>query len=217
MTPTTPDDNSIRGTTALLDDVLSQLQAQHGSDAKISIGELVDALKARAYGVILLLMALPCCLPFIYILPQIMAFPMLFLTWQLASGRTTVWLPENLRKRRFGISLLATTVSKARPWLERFEFFAGPRIAAATEGNGLRLIGALLMIPCASILVPLPLTNSVPGLGVAIAAIGLIERDGLLTIIGLIVGLIWVAALLIGGGALLSFLISFLSETVSGV
>ena len=74
--------------------MLSQLQATHGTDARISLGELTDALKARAYGVILLLMALPCCLPFVYILPQIMAFPMLFLTWQLASGRTTVWLPD---------------------------------------------------------------------------------------------------------------------------
>jgi len=210
-------DTNIRGTTALLDDVLSQLQANHGADAKISLGELTDALKARAYGVILLLMALPCCLPFVYILPQIMALPMLYLTWQLASGRTTVWLPDMLRKRRFGIELLANTVSRARPWLKRFEFIAGPRLAEGSEGMGLRIIGGLLMIPCASILIPLPLTNSVPGLGVAIASVGLIERDGLLIVLGLVVGLIWVAGLLIGGGALLTYLVDFVGEVTSGL
>jgi len=210
-------EHEIRGTTALLDDVLSQLQTTHGSDAKISLGELTDALKARAYGVILLLMALPCCLPFVYILPQIMAFPMLFLTWQLVSGRTTVWLPDRLRNRRFSIGLLANTVSKARPWLKRFEFIAGPRIGAISEGFGLRVVGALLMIPCASILIPLPLTNSVPGLGVAIASVGLIERDGLLILLGLVIGLIWVAGLLVGGGALLTYLTDFLSEALSGI
>ncbi|MGI9353694.1 MAG: exopolysaccharide biosynthesis protein [Rhizobiaceae bacterium] len=217
MTTTDTGEHEIRGTTALLDDVLSQLRASHSVDAKISLGELTDALKARAYGVILLLMALPCCLPFVYILPQIMAFPMLFLTWQMASGRTTVWLPDRLRDRHFGIELLANTVSRARPWLKRFEIIAGPRIAAVSEGIGLRIIGALLTIPCASILIPLPLTNSVPGLGVAIASVGLIERDGLLILLGLIIGLIWVAGLLIGGSALLTYLMDFMSEALSGI
>ncbi|MDD9910444.1 MAG: exopolysaccharide biosynthesis protein [Ahrensia sp.] len=207
--------DGIRGTTALLDDVLSQLQQTHGIDAKISLGQLTDALQARAYGVILLLMALPCCLPFVYLLPQIVAFPMLFLTWQLASGRNTVWLPENLHKRQFRISLLAGTVSRARPWLKRFEFIAGPRLASLSEGIGLRIVGGLLMIPCASILVPLPLTNSVPGLGVSIAAIGLVERDGVLILLGLIIGLVWVAALAIGGGALLTYLIDLATGLVS--
>ena len=107
----------MRGTTALLDDVLSGIIAERGNDATITLGDLIDALKTRAYGVIMLLMALPCCLPFVYILPQIVAFPMLFLAWQMASGRTTVWMPEKLRNRQFRIAMLATTVSRARPWL----------------------------------------------------------------------------------------------------
>lgn len=208
----TDTNHSVRGTTVLLDDVLSQLQSAHGDDAKISIGELTDALDARAYGVILLLMALPCCLPFVYILPQIVAFPMLFLAWQMAAGRTKVWLPENLRKRQFGISLLSATVSRARPWLKKFELIAGPRIRVLSEGIGLRIVGSLLLIPCASILIPLPLTNSVPGLGVSIASVGLIERDGLLIIVGLAIGLIWVLALIIGGQAALSFLFNFIQS-----
>lgn len=204
--------NDVRGTTALLDDVLGQLRSAHGDDAKISLGELTYALDARAYGVILLLMALPCCLPFVYILPQIVAFPMLFLAWQLAAGRTKVWLPEKLRSREFGISLLSTTVSRARPWLKRFELLAGPRIRGLSEGIGLQIVGALLLIPCASILIPLPLTNSVPGLGVSIASVGLIERDGLLIILGLVIGLLWVLALIIGGQAAIAYLFDLLKN-----
>jgi hypothetical protein len=207
-------DHDIRGTTALLDDVLSDLVESHGDGATIMLGELIDALKIRAYGVIMLLMALPCCLPFVYLLPQIVAFPMLFLAWQMASGRATVWLPENLRKRSFRISILASTVTRARPWLKRFEIVAGPRLGFLSEGAGLRIIGALLLIPCASILVPLPLTNTVPGMGVAMASVGLIERDGLLILLGLIVGLIWVAALIIGGEAAISFLIDTVRSAI---
>ncbi|MFD0914943.1 exopolysaccharide biosynthesis protein [Pseudahrensia aquimaris] len=214
MAYTQTNDQPILGTTALLDDVLARLVVKHGAEARISLGALTDTLESRAYGVILLLMALPCCLPFVYGLPQIVALPMLFLIGQLAIGRTRVWLPESLRKREFSINLLAKTVARGRPWLKRFEIVAGPRVGWVSEGLGLRIIGALLLIPCASILVPLPLTNTVPGLGVAIAAIGLIERDGLLILFGLIVGLIWVAALIIGGQAAITFLIDFVRNLI---
>lgn len=205
--------NKPRGTTALLDDVLSQLHETHGEDATVSLSTLSDALRARAFGVLLLLLALPCCLPFVYVLPQIVALPMLYLTVQLARGRTVLILPEKLGQRRFRISVLAGTVARARPWLRRFEFIAGPRFTSLSEGVGLRVVGALLTIPCLSILVPLPLTNSVPGLGVAIAAVGLVERDGLLILLGLIIGLAWVALLAVGGPTLLYYII----ETIRGM
>ncbi len=203
-----PADRPMRSTSALLDDVLGALTRQHGDVASITLGALVDALGSRAFGLFLLLMALPCCLPFIYGLPQIVAFPMLFLVGQLALGREILWLPESLRKRSFRISTLASTVHTARPWLDRLEFLAGPRIRFLSEGRGLQIVAILLLVPCASILIPLPLTNSVPGLGVAIASVGLVQRDGLLIVSGLFIGLFWVAALITGGEAAISFLIS---------
>ncbi|MEL6743919.1 MAG: exopolysaccharide biosynthesis protein [Pseudomonadota bacterium] len=198
----------VHGTTALLEALLTNLKAQHGEGSSVSLSALAAALKSRAYGVILLLMALPCCLPFVYLLPQIVALPMLALCAQLALGRTQVWLPQKLASRQLPVDGLAGTVARAAPWLKRMEFFARPRLTFLTEGVMLRVLGGLLIIPCASILVPLPLTNTVPGIGVAIAAGGLIERDGLLILLGLIMGLIWVAALIIGGEAAISFLIA---------
>ena len=52
------------------------------------------------------------------------------------------------------------------------------------------------MLFCASILVPLPLTNSAPGVALAVAALGLLTRDGILVLIGLIWGLAWIALLI---------------------
>ena len=207
-------DAELRGTTALLDDLLGKLVDKHGADASVDIGTLIDALRGRAYGVIMLLMALPCCLPFVYGLPQIVALPMLALAWQMAAGREVVWLPAGLRRRTFRISLLAGTVARARPWLKRFEILAGPRLAFLSAGTGLRVVGAILLVPCASILIPLPLTNSMPALGVAIVSVGLIERDGLLILFGLFVGLAWVAALIIGGEAAISWFITFARSLV---
>ncbi|MGV6800945.1 MAG: exopolysaccharide biosynthesis protein [bacterium] len=169
-----------------------------------SLGQLIEALDERAYGFLLLLLALPCCLPFVYALPQIVALPMLALAAQLAMGRETPWLPASLRERHFPIAMMHNTVERAEKyggWIERITH---TRLAVISDGVGARIVGALLIIPCASILIPLPLTNTTPGIGVAITALGLIERDGLLIIGGLAIGLFWVFILIFFGAEAVS-------------
>ena len=194
---------------------LEAIAATFGPGERITVGELFARMEERAYGLLLLILALPCCLPFVYILPQIVALPMLLLAGQLAMGRTSPWLPEKLAQRSFEADTLKQVIARARPWLRFAEWFAYPRLAFLTDGFALRIFGALLLIPTASILVPLPLTNSVPGIGVAIVAIGLIERDGLLVIGGMILGLGWVAALIIGGQAAIALLMDLVKGTIS--
>lgn len=164
--------------------------------ATASLGDVMDRLDERAFGFLLLLLALPCCLPFVYVLPQIVALPMLALAGQLAAGRQHPWLPRRLRARRFSIPAFRAVVERSAKYARWLERLARPRFAPATGRWGLRLVGALLIAPCLSILVPLPSTNTVPGIGVAVAALGLIERDGVLVMLGLVIGLAWVALLL---------------------
>ncbi|MFX3680633.1 MAG: exopolysaccharide biosynthesis protein [Hyphomicrobiales bacterium] len=165
-------------------------------------------MEERAFGLLLLILALPCCLPFVYLLPQLVALPMVVLAWQMAMGRRAPWLPETLRKRRLPVESLLDVVDRTRRYGGGFvERLAHPRLVGLTGDRGTRVIGALLVVPCLSILVPLPLTNTVPGFGVSLAAVGLIERDGLFVIAGLLVGLAWVLLLAVGGPALIYFLV----------
>ncbi|WP_252915616.1 exopolysaccharide biosynthesis protein [Hoeflea alexandrii] len=184
--------------------------------ATISLGALSDLMQERAFGLLLLVLALPCCLPFVYILPQLVALPMVVLATQMAMGRRAPWLPETLRKRQLPVAGLLDVVSRAKRyggWLERF---AHPRFPSFTGDRANRVIGALLIVPCLSILVPLPLTNTVPGIGVALVAVGLIERDALFVVMGLIAALVWVAILVIGGPALIYFIINFALNRSAG-
>jgi hypothetical protein len=196
-----------RGALAKIEHIL---RSQNGGDisAEITLGELSDAMEERAFGLLLLILALPCCLPFVYLLPQLVALPMVVLAWQMAMGRRAPWLPETLRKRRLPVESLLDVVDRTRRYGGGFvERLAHPRLVGLTGDRGTRVIGALLVVPCLSILVPLPLTNTVPGFGVSLAAVGLIERDGLFVIAGLLVGLAWVLLLAVGGPALIYFLI----------
>ena len=210
----TPDDfpqGSARslGAIALLRAILTDLGGRRASvegagDDKAgkptaTLGAVIDRLDERAFGFMLLLLALPCCLPFVYLLPQIVALPMMALAAQLAIGRSSPWLPAKLAAREFEITGFADVLDRSARYVGWFEAFARPRLHSVTGPIGGRLVGLLLIAPCASILVPLPATNTVPGIGVAIASVGLIERDGLLTVLGLLIGLVWIGALLIFG------------------
>lgn len=184
---------------AFLRGILSELKGSAKADSEeaqtATLGDVITRLDERAFGMMLLLLALPCCLPFIYLLPQIVALPMLALAGQLALGRHAPWLPAKLKNRNFQIHHFEGVLERSDKYLGVIERFAKPRLTFLTDQPGIRVIGVLLIIPTASILIPLPSTNTVPGIGVAIASLGLIERDGILILLGLMIGLCWVALL----------------------
>ncbi|MDZ7629503.1 MAG: exopolysaccharide biosynthesis protein [Parvularculaceae bacterium] len=166
------------------------------AEAEAMLGTLVDRLDERAFGLLLLLLALPCVPPFVYLLPQIVALPMLALAGQMAAGRQSPWFPSAIRDRRLRLAEFTKVLDFSERYVRWFEAIARPRLPGITGRTGARITGALLLIPAASVLAPFPGTNTVPGIGIAIAALGLVQRDGLLVILGLVIGLAWVSAFL---------------------
>ena len=160
-----------------------------------SLRQIMDRLDERAFGAMLFILALPCCIPFLYLVPQIVALPMMALAAQMAAGREEPWLPTKLADRKINKEGLASTARGGRKWFGWVEAIARPRLTFLTGKGPERVIGAILCVFCASILLPFPMTNTVPGFAVALASFGLIQRDGLLVIGGLILGSAWVSFL----------------------
>jgi hypothetical protein len=73
-----------------------------------------------------------------------------------------------------------------------------------------QLVGLALVLFSASILVPLPGTNTVPGIAVVIVAMGLLQRDGVLVILGGLLGTAWIASLVFAGASLVSLIRAWL-------
>ncbi len=173
----------------------------------VSLGWILERIHERAFGLFLLVLALPCCVPFLYGVPQIVALPMLAVTAQMLAGRRAPWLPARLAARRVSEESHARMVSRAEPWLRALEAVSRPRLSALTRPPLDRLTALALTLFAASILVPLPGTNTVPGIAVAIAAIGLLERDGLLVLGGATLGGAWIAVLIGAGTWIASMLL----------
>ena len=169
----------------------------------LTLGEFMEKLGERAFGVILFALAIPVCIPFLYGIPQVISLPMLALATQMAAGRHEPWLPRKFAARRLSKSGLARMGRIANRWFGWIENIARPRLLFLSGRTGERIVGAIFCLFCVSILTPLPLTNSAPGVAIAVAALGLISRDGILVLLGVIWGLIWIAILAIGGPALI--------------
>ena len=64
---------------------LARLVADAESDT-VTLAWVLDQLHARAFGLFLLILALPCCIPFLYGVPQVVALPLLFIAGQMVLG-----------------------------------------------------------------------------------------------------------------------------------
>lgn len=172
--------------------------AREAPEEGLTLGAFSHALGERVFGVLLFALAIPVCIPFLYGIPQIVALPMMALAIQMAAGREEPWLPGKFAARIMPKADLERMASGARKWFGWVEALARPRLLFLSGPGPERVVGAIFVLFCASILVPLPATNTTPGIGIALASIGLITRDGLLIVLGLALGTVWIALLVIG-------------------
>ena len=75
-----------------------------------------------------------------------------------------------------------------------------------TTHNAEKIIGFFTLLFSSFIVMPMPLSNFIPGFGILIISFGLLGKDGLVVICGIIVGLVGMAisitAVLLGVEAL---------------
>ena len=74
---------------------------------------IMAQLHERAFGLFLLVLALPCCIPFLYGVPQVVALPLMFISAQMLLGRDTPWLPRRLGARTVSKQALTDLSLKA--------------------------------------------------------------------------------------------------------
>lgn len=170
-------------------------EALHGmvrknSADKISLYEVKSALHERGFGLIMLIFSLPLCLPLplppgATALPSI---PLLLFSLQMVVGRDSPWVPMWLGKKTIKRQTLAMIIEKGAPYLQKVERFLRPRFSFTSSLGGERLVGLFCLIFSASIAVPLPLTNFIPAIGIAIMSLGLLSKDGITIIAGMFVG-----------------------------
>jgi hypothetical protein len=171
--------------------VLQQIDAVTGPEG-IKVSEIVDRLDERAFGLLLLLLAIPCLVPG---LPgaQIIAIPIFLLAAQILIGRHEPWLPGWFTRLQVEKGWLASIAGFADKRLRWTEALSRPRLRFIASGLGERVLALFMLV--AAVTVMLPITNTVPSLSLTLMALGLIQRDGLFALAGALVAALWIGAL----------------------
>ena len=169
---------------------------------EIAVGELIDGLRDRAFGAVLLVFAAPNMLP--VTLPGtslLTSLPILLVSVQLLLGWRELHVPARLAQRRLPRAGLQMVVARLTPWLQRAERITRPRLALLVSPPAERLVGAVGLILGVVLFFPIPLGNIPPGVSIALLGLGLMERDGRMIAIGLgaaVLSVLIVGAILMG-------------------
>lgn len=150
---------------------------------RVSVGELVDKLDSRAHGVLLLVLALPMCVPNIPGISTIFGFLMLAPAIQLSLGSKRLWLPRRARAWEVDCGAMRRTFGLAIPPLRSVEHLIKPRWARLTRFPATVFVGLQTLLMALILILPIPFANWPPGMTVAITAIALLQRDGVLMLL----------------------------------
>lgn len=195
-------------------DICTEIEAlidvSHG-DA-ITLGEIIHRLRERGFGMLMMLLVLPNCVP-IPVPPgtsTVFSIPLIFLAAQMLYGRKEPWIPQRLAEKKIRLHYLRRMAAAVLPRLRYMQKFIAPRFAFASSKAGERLVGLCWLLLALSIAVPLPMTNFLPGMGILVSAFGLLNRDGYIMLAGLAIGmlglLLTTSVLVLGSAAILALL-----------
>lgn len=179
-----------------LSDLLASTKAAFTAN-RISIDAILEAFHERGFGLLLFLFALPGAVPIpMPGLNTLFAIPLIILTFQQMLGFHTVWMPRRLKSATISHDHFHAIIDWALPYTERMEYLFKPRLSFMTQGIFSRLIGASGLVMAITGALPLLFVNTVPAVGVAIMGIGVMMRDGVAVIVGMVVGLLWTVCIL---------------------
>lgn len=165
-----------------LSSILTQI-ADH-AEPRISVAELTQMFGGRAIGALLFVFGLACMLPLPPGATTIFGFPLVLLAPQLIIGASAPWLPEGVKNRTISTADLKKGLPRLVSWLRKVEAISRPRLVFLFNPIGERLIGVVCLALALVLILPIPGGNILPALAVSALAFALIQRDGVILLLG---------------------------------
>lgn len=173
--------------------MLINLSLKKQADDTVSIEDMITLIATKAFYFVILIFSFPVALPLPYPpgFPSICAIPIFLLSFQMVINKKIVILPRFVRDYRIKLGLIRLVISKSDRIFRILSKMIQPgRLKKVASENITILYGVLFLALSICILIPFPGTNFIPAVGIFIASLGLLFKDGLLVIIGSITGLI---------------------------
>lgn len=169
---------------------------------RVALGDLVGVFGDRAFGMMLLVLAIPNVIP-IPGLSTVVGLPTILLGLQMLMGSQRPWLPRRLAAATIERGKLVEVLERVLPRIAWMERRLRPRLPHFTTDAAERVAGLMIVVLAAVLCLPIVFGNLPPALAIGLIALGLIEKDGLFVIAGMVSGVLalaFVGAIVFGLG-----------------
>ncbi len=178
-------------------------------DGDVQVGPLVDELGAQGMLMLVILLTLVFLIPVsIPGVSTVFGAVIVLVGVSRMAGRP-LWMPGAVRRRSVPAGRMRAALDTGLKWVRRLERITRPgRMAGLTRGRAVGLFNdAALILGAVLLMAPfgfIPFSNTVPGVALMCLAIGLLQRDGLMVLLGHVMNVVTIVyfAILIGGGGL---------------
>ncbi|PNK61039.1 exopolysaccharide biosynthesis protein [Psychrobacter sp. FDAARGOS_221] len=175
-----------------LTEVLEAIEPDNDS-GKSSIGDIMEALESRGFGPLLFAPALIAVMPTGGIpgVPTVCGVIIALLSVQMIMGKNQPWLPNFINKIEFDKEKLDKGVSIATKVTKKIDKVSKPRLQKLSSQGAKKgvaavcILAALSMIPLEAV----PFAVMVPATSIILFAIGLITKDGYITLAALLLNI----------------------------
>jgi hypothetical protein len=166
--------------------VLQRLHDEAPTD-HFTLAWLMGGLRKRSFGIIMLLLSVVAMAPGVSIIAGLL---LMIPAFQMIAGQPAPIFPRSIATRPLPTRRLAALVQRALPVLRYLEKMIHPRWPTPHQATK-RLVGAVVvMLNTIVVFTPIPLSNVVPALVIALISLAYLEEDGLLLSIALLAGII---------------------------
>lgn len=177
-----PDARTLTHTSAVLQQLHDEVQSDH-----VTLGWLLDRLRKRSYGMIMLVLALLAMVPGVCILAGLL---LMIPAFQMIAGQPAPVFPRRIADHPVPTRHFTALLQRAIPVLKYLERMTHPRWHGVLEATK-RPVGVMVVILSSVVaFAPIPLTNFVPAVLITVISLAYLEEDGLVLLIGLLAAIV---------------------------
>ena len=182
MKPSSDDARALVPTSVVLQRLHDEAPTDH-----FTLGWLMGSLRKRSFGIIMLLLALVAIAPGVSILAGLL---LMIPAFEMIAGQPAPVFPRRIAAHPLPTRHLAALVQRAVPVLRYLERMIRPRWPTPIAMTK-RLVGAVVAILSSTLVFsPIPMSNVVPAVTIAVISLAYLEEDGILLSIALLAAII---------------------------
>jgi len=164
-------------------------------DDRVCIRDVADALGNHCFGSAVFLLSIPVLLPIPLGISIFFALPILVYTGRVIFGAPADHLPGWVDRQWVRSDLARGMLDRIVPRLRTIEPWLRPRWRFLVGNAAEPLLALICFVLAVVAVIPLPLTGWLPGFAMLTIGLGLVYRDGIAVLLGLVVGAVSVIVL----------------------